>query len=444
MGHTRPILAKKLSLPIVAIIVLSGLFMSPQGAFGQGSTWVGENLSRMVEAAKWRWGVLRANSAFELASAGYDTDIYYGYLEEPFPDYTFSAGVPVQLLLPLGKKIVLDIFDSPRYIFYFDAKNERAWNNTFRGQAHVALERIYIQAGGGLADNRQRLSPELNINVRQKENSLNGLILWQVSQSTSLAFLHKRKEYSYGDAEYEGMSLSETLNRKENFSDIITYLQPNSRVRFYMDGQFGTYSFTHPASTFKNSRSYGVLGGLEFIPRPGETQRSSGIRGTISLGYKRFDVILPQLADGSGLVGTADVSAGLFKKTMARLAFSRDFQFSAYSDATFYTAMGFAGGITRFLSRKASLSYDLSFSRSSYPESGGAGGISGGIIKYTTHMFVLDIRLAENLGVTFLGTLGMRTLDENAPARKRNFFGFTLTYGSTPTQISAPVSALSR
>jgi len=437
-------MGRKLVLYSVALLMFSGLFLSPRTAFGQGSTWAGESLSRMVESAKWRWGILRANASFELASAGYDSDIYYGYFGERFPDYTFSAGVPVQLLLPLAKIVVLDIYDSPRYLFYLDAKNERAWNNTFRGQAHFALGRIYIQAGGGVANNRQRLSPELNINIRQKENGLNGLVLWRVSQAIHLAFRYKRAEYQYGDAEYEGIRLSDSLNREENFFDLITYLQPNSRLRFYVDGQFGRYTFAETSSAFKNSRSYGVFGGLEFIPRPEETRQASGMRGTISLGYKRFDVIAPQLADGSGLVGMVSVSAGLFEKTSARVVFSRDFQFSAYSSATFYAAVTYGGGVTRLLSRRTSISYDLSFVRSSYPEPGEEGGSPGGINQYATHIFALNIRLAANLGITFLGNLGKRTLNESGPPMMRNFFGLTLVYGSPPTQIFDPVSGLSR
>ena len=436
---------RKIFLLLASSIILSWVFFTPASAFGQGNTWAGTSLAQMVEAARWRLGILRINAALELNNAGYDSDIYYGYLEEPVHDYTFLAGTPVQLLLPVSKKIVLDLFDNPQYLFYLDTKNERAWNNTFRGQVHFALDRFYIQAGGGLSNIRHRLSPELNVNMREKKDSLNGTILWQASREMSVALLYEAAQYDYGDAEFGGTRLADILNRKENYFDFVTYLQPSSRVRFFLDGQYGAYRFTEEVSSVRDTRSYGFFGGLDFIPREGETRRVEGIRGSISLGYKRFDIIDPLLLDGSGLVGAVNVSAGLLAKTTGRAFFSRDFQFSAYSNATYYTSTAYGGGITWLLSRRTSIAYDISFARSSYPDDTMGGGLPQDInYRYTTHIFSLNLRLARNLGIMVFGTIGRRIMNETGLAGNRNFFGFNLIYGVTAGQVSTPLRGLAR
>lgn len=427
-----------------AIALLGWVVLFPALVCGQGNTWAGTSLAQMVEAARWRVGAFRINASLALTNAGYDTDIYYGYLDEAVPDYTFSAGVPVQVLLPLSKKVVLDVFDSPQYVFYLDTNKERTWNNIFRGQVHFAFDRFYVQAGGGLSNNRQRLSPELNINVRQKEDSLDGTVLWQASRAMSLALLYGGSQFYYGDAEFGGTSIAETLNRKESYFDLVSYLQPSSRVRLFVDGQFGTYTFTEAASSFKDTRSYGVFGGLEFVPREGEARPVEPVQGSISLGYKLFDILDPLLADGSGFVGAVDISAGLFKRTTGRAFFSRDFAFSAYSSGTFFLSTTYGGGISRRMSRRATFSYDLSFSRSSYPEAAGGGMPIGQNFQYTTHNFSLNVTLARNLGITFLGTLSKRGLDEPGLGRNRNFFGLNLVYGNPSGTISAPSRGLSR
>ncbi len=424
--------------------LLAWLFLLPRPVLGQGNSWAGASLAQMVEAARWRFGAFRVNAALELTNAGYDTDIYYGYLEEPVPDYTFSAAVPVQVLLPLGKKVVLDVFDSPQYVFYLDTKGERTWNNIFRGQLHFAFDRFYIQAGGGLSNTRQRLSPELNINVRQKEDSLNGTVLWQASRGMSFAFLYGGSKFDYGDAEFGGTSIAETLNREENYFDLVTYLQPTPRVRFFVDGQYGTYTFTEAASRFKDTRSYGVFGGLAFVPREGEARPIEPLQGSISLGYKRFDILDPLLLDGSGIVGAVDISAGIIKKTTGRAFFSRDFAFSVYSSGTYYLSTTYGGGISRRMSRRATLSYDLTFNRSSYPAVDGGGIPIAQNFRYTTHSFSLNLRLARNLGIALLGILGKRDIGEPALGRNRNFFGFNLNYGFAAGSISAPTRGLSR
>ncbi|MCJ7486828.1 MAG: outer membrane beta-barrel protein, partial [Candidatus Aminicenantes bacterium] len=390
---------------------------------------------------RWRLGAFRVNAAFSLSNVGYDSDVFYGYFAEPVPDYTFSAGVPIQVLLPLSKKVVLDIFDSPQYVFYLDTKNERAWNNIFRGQVHFAFDRVYVQLGGGLSNVRYRLSPELNVNVRQKQDRLDGLILWQASKRASLAFVYGSAKYDFGEAEYGSVSLSDYLNRKEDSFDLITYIEPSPRVRFFVDGQYGSYAFTKEEFRYRDARSYGIFGGIEFIPRAGELLATAGISGSLRLGYQRLDVIDPRFMDGSGLTGEADVSVSIMKRNAAHIFFSRGFQFSVYSNSSYYLATAYGGGISRLLSKKASLSYEISFGSSLYP---GSGAPEGFLNRYTTHSFGLNLMLARQLSLGFLGTLGKRTLDSSGLTRNRNFFGFNLIYGSAGGAMSAPGGGMGR
>jgi hypothetical protein len=437
---------KRSFLFTAAVMLLGWVVLFPAQARGQGNTWAGTSLAQMVEGARWKFGTLRVNATFSLSNVGYDSDVLYGYTPEPVPDFTLSAGSTVQVLMPLSKKIIVEIVDSPQYVFYLDTKRERAWNNTFGGQVHFALDRFYIQAGGGYSNARQRLSSELNINIRQKTNSLNGTVLWQVSRETSLALLYGGASYDYGDAEFGGTSIAESQNRKENYFDFVTYIQPTTRVRFFLDGKYGKYTFTEAISGFRDARSYGLFGGIEFIPRVGEVLQKVGVQGSLSLGYLYFNIDDPARVDGSGFSGKADISAELMKKTTVRASFSRGFQFSIYSGSTYYLQTSYGGGISRLLSRKVTLSYDISFSRSSYPgdEAAGEGAPQGIRNLHTMHTISLNFRLARHLGLTFLGSLAKRSFDQTGLARNRNFFGFNLVYGSAGGTMSAPRDVLSR
>jgi len=417
----------------------------PGTAFAQGSTWAGESLAQVVESARWRFGILRINGSFELLNAGYDGDIYYGYLDHPVPDFTLSAGVPIQLFVPASKKIVLEFVENPRYMFFLDTKNERALNNSFSGRAHIALERLYIQAGGGLSDVHARLSPELNVNIREKTNRINGLVLWQVSRQMSLAMIYGGSDHDFGEADFLGTNIAEALNRKEHVFDVATYLQPNPRVRFFLDGQYGSYVFPNETEVSRDARSYGVFGGFELIPREGEIVEAMKVQGNATLGYVRLDMKDPQFVDGSGLSGAVDLSVEFMKGTGARAFFSRGFQFSVFSGARYYFWTVFGGGITRHLSRHALLRYDLSFGRIDYPTNETNEGVPQGFFsRYTTHTASLEIRLARNMNIAFLATLGKRTLEETGSVRKRNFFGLNLLYGSPVTRISAPIRGVAR
>jgi hypothetical protein len=282
----------------------------------------------------------------------------------------------------------------------------------------------------------------LNVNIREMTNRLDGLVLWQVSGQTSLAMIYGGADFDYGDAEFGGTSIAEALNRKENFFDLAAYVQANPRIRFFLDGQYGTYAFPEETAASRDARSYGVFGGFEFTPREGEVVPAARFQGSVNLGYMRFDMKDPQFVDGSGVSGAVNLSAELLRRTTVRVVFSRGFEFSVYSGASYYIATAYGGGIAQRLSRRASLSYDLSFGRSDYPEDE-AGGGTPQRYRYATHSAALNITLARNLTITFRGTFAKRVLGE-AGAKNRNFFGLSLIYGAPAETISAPVGGMPR
>ena len=425
----------KRAITSAAVAASVWLVLASGPAWGQGNTWVGANLQQMVEAARWRLGVLRINAAFRLARTGYDSDIYYGFLPDRTPDVTSSASAPVQVLLPLSKKAVVDVSDSPEYVFYLDNRGQRTWNNTVYGRVHVALDKIYIQAGGGLANVRRRLSPELDLNIRQKTLNLSGLLLWQASKSTSLAVLYSGAQYQLEDVFFEGASLADRLNRNEEFLDLISYIQPSARVRLSLDGQYGSYEFRRSATGLRNATSYGLFAGIELIPDLDDIEIIHGFQGAAAVGYMRIDQRDPGFKDGSGLVGNASVTARLSKRMTGQINFSRGFQFSVFSGASHYLSTNAGAGITRLLSRRASLSYSFSYGWTTYPDDTGS---VARYYRYLTHGLSLDLQLGRNLSVAFLGNFGQRQSGRPIPVRDRFFAGISLVYGRMGGGMSAP------
>ena len=379
---------------VAGVVLALGLFLAPSAARGQGTTWTAESLARMVDSAMWKSGVIRGNIAFQLRDAGYDSDIYYGFYGEAVPDYTGSASVPVQLLAPVNKSVLLEVYDSPRYDFYLYTKNERAWNNTFRGQLHLISSKVYLRVGGELANNRRRLSQELDINIREKTDRLSGLALLQASRAASLALVYDRTGFDYGDAVYQDESLAETLNRKVDSLELAAFLHGDPHFRFFVDGQFGNYAFTGFSSQIKNTRSYAGFGGFVSVLQEDAPDQVGRIDGYARLGYMKFDVLDPGQPDGAGLVGDIDLSVGIFRLTSARVFFSKGYEFSIFSGATFYAERNYGAGLTRLLSRRAEVSYDLTFGQSSYPQAGG-GPYAGVLYRFTTHRLFMSSSLSR-------------------------------------------------
>ena len=197
----------------------------------------------------------------------------------------------------------------------------------------------------------------------------------------------------------------------------------------------------------RNTRSYAGFIGLAFIPREGRGEEDRAIeppQGRACLGYKQFDILDSLLSDGNGLVGSVALSSGLFKRTIGRVSFFRDFEFSVYPGSTYYYSTRFSGGLSRRLSRHALFSYDLELSRGLYPDVAGVEPAAGRDFNYTTHRVSLNIQMARHLEMTFWGEFGQRSLVSETTASHRNFVGFNLVYGSLPQAIMLPERGLGR
>jgi len=281
------------------------------------------------------------------------------------------------------------------------------------------------------------MSQELDLNVRQETNSLNGLALWQASKSTSLALLYGGTKYEYdNDIFIDGASIADRLNRNEEFLDLIAYVQPSARLRLSFDGQYGSYQFRRSYSNYRDSTSYAFFAGAEFIPGERDIEIVRGLRGSAMLGYLRLDVNDPLLKDGSGLVGEANIEGYLTRRMTGQVFFSRGFQFSVYSGASFYLGTTAGAGVTRHLSRKADLSYAFTYGRTSY-----ANLFSGGeapSYRYLTHSLTLNLRLARHLSAALFGSFGQRDRGGSQPLRERYFAGISLVYGLAGGGMSAP------
>lgn len=407
---------------------------------------MGADLEQLVNSARWKAGSLRYSAAFSLTNAGYDSDIYFGTTPTRVPDYTVRAGIPFRLFLPVNKSIIFDVFEDPQYAFYLKTKEDRGLNNDFMGYVHLVFDRVYFQAGGGLSNVKQFLSPELMLNVRQKTNELSGLALWQISKGASVGLQYKTTTYTYDNPPDSAYNISADLNRREDFLNITAYLQRVSKTRFFLTGEYGSYAFSEAVSSFKDSRSYGVYGGVEFLPSLEGEGQTKGIQGTVNLGFKHFNVLDPQLKDYSGLVGNTSVSIGVFKLTSVRGFFSRDVQFSAYSSVTYYIMTSYGGGISRSLSKRSRLEYDLTFSRGTYPSDETIAGTppQNLLIRSTVHSLRAIFQLQRDLEFSLIASLGNRKENALFPGGNRYFVGFNLTYGIPASGVPMLTNPFSR
>jgi hypothetical protein len=385
-------------------------------AHAYGKTWLGRDLERRISEAGFSLGPFRMDTAFTLSNVGYDSNIYYMATENPVHDVTLTAGLALNIYLPIKKKIIISVYELPEYVYYMETVRERGWNNFFNGEVHFVFSRLVLTLGKGYTSARERWNTEIDIRPRQIEDSYLGSLLWQVSKRTSFGLSYRRAKFNYESAEFQGFDIPAQLDRVEDYVSFTSFYQASFRTRLFIDAEYGRFDFANPLS-LKDSESYAAHGGFEFSPL-------GKIRGTVKVGYKYLNTLSASRQDYRGLVGDSQVSVRLMSPWRIRAYYRRDIRFSVWYDAAYFLEDVYGAGTSLYLFRNIRLDYDYSRGRNSYPE-----GISvKRLDDYLIHSVGLYLRIKSKVALGVIASHWERRSNLTFENDNRNFLGFNLIY----------------
>jgi len=391
-------------------------------SYGWGKTWMGYQLEQSVKEAGLKLGPLRIRTMLYLTNAGYDSNVYRTP-SNPIKDYSITAGPGFYIYLPLKKKIIFLIYESPQYVYFAETKRERTWNNYFNGQMNFVFNRFLLTFGKGYSVAREIWNTEIDIRPQRKEDSYQGSVFWQKSKKVSLFFRYRQAKYDYEDLSYEKFNIRDRLNRIENYINFTGYYRLSFRIRFFLDFEYGFFNFENPSS-LRDSKSYAIFSGLEFSPL-------GIIRGRINLGYKYFDALNTGSKDYKGIVGDTTVSVRLVKPLSIRASYKRDVEFSIWYDNPYFLENRIGGGASLYLFKNIRLDYDYYQGRNSYPETRETRNEKSQI-KRKDNYFIQSIgiyfRLKKNIGIGVTANQWVRDSNLDWEDGRRRFVGVNLTY----------------
>ena len=430
---------KKFVSSFIFLLFLSAFLFCPVPARAQGTNWMANAVLSLFKNAPWKLGAVRAYRSFSIGNLGYDSDIYYGFQDKEYPDFTFNAGPAFEWFVPLKKLVIFDTYQSLQGAFYAKNEKERTFNFRTNNQVHFLFKKAYGKTAFSYNNTRRRFSPELILNIREEQLAWNGLFLWQFSRSGAVAWQLSTSRFNYCNAEYEGISLDRELNRREIYADTFLYFQPTPKYRFFLNGQIGFYNFKYIESRIKDSRSYAVLGGLEFTPETSPTRAT--LQGGFTIGYIYLDPKSPLYEAASDIVGNGSVTINLSRWLSLRGYYARGFSVSIYSAFLHYLNTTYGGGLAFRLSEKVSLGNNITFGQAEYPL-GKEEQETAPTYKFTTLSANLGIRLGKEWNFNFFGNLSQRKVLPAERKLNRYFIGFNLTFGSVPGENVLPIPSI--
>lgn len=387
---------------------------------GYGKTWMGQNLERRINAAGLSLGPFKIRTLFDLSHAGYDTNVYRTP-DNPIKDFSIVGGPEFDVYLPLKRKAVISISESPQCVYFMETEQERTWNHFFNGRVNLILNRVFIALGKGYSVAREIWNTEIDVRPQRKENSSEALLLWQMTKKTSWSFMFSHAKQDYEDLAYGEFGIKAQLNRSESRVNLAGYHQISFRTRLFLNAEYASFNFQNALNP-RDSRSYGISSGFELSP-------AGVVRGRLSVGFKYFDILKPGNRDYQGIVGDASLSIRVTGPLTIRTNYGRNVQFSSWYDHAYYLENIIGGGASLYVSARVRLDYDYAGGRNTYPAvTGDRPSSPERADDYDSHQFGIYYRLKKNIGLGFVATRWKRDSTISWANGKQSVFGMNLTY----------------
>jgi hypothetical protein len=320
-------------------------------------------LESIKTRANWSFGPFLIDPSLQF-DFSYDSSIYGTYGgQEPVPDYIASAALPITVYLPFRDRLILSFTDRPEYLYFFDLKNERSFNNSYALEARLLLlNRLVFSGSYGFDRAKYRLSSEFERRVFQQVESSGGSLFLETARETAIGVIGSRSRYTYEDQTLPGgeTPLSAALNRREDAVRLEFYRQVFVDGSFFMNFGFTDYIFLDPRSSSRDSYSYQANAGIRF-PLLGRA------RGLLSLGYKTLTPREAGRKRFSGPVGNTGLEFR-FTRFNVRFQVLRDVPFSYYIDSIFFIENRVGAGLSFYPAQFLRLDYDFSYGTGEYPE----------------------------------------------------------------------------
>lgn len=360
--------------------------------YSKENTWMGNNLEYAVRQALIKIGPFRIRPTLVLSNAGYDSNVY-GTADHTVGDYSVTVGPAFSIYIPIKKKIIFSIYESPQYVYFLETESERAWNNYLTGQVNLVLNRFFISAGAGMNVAREIWSTEIDIRPRRTERSVNGDFLWQVSRRVSVQASAREASLNYESLSIGDVDIEEALNRTERRNSGTINLQLTSRVRAGVEYERARFEFEDFKSP-RNSDSRAIYGKVDFDP-------SWTISGRIRIGVMDFRFPGDPGRNIRDIAGDSSLIVKLGRRLRIRGSFARTVQFSTWVGYAYFIESRISAGVSFYPVTKIRLDYQFYIGNNFYPISDLSG--QGLLVERTdrlrSHRIGIIFRIKEGIGI---------------------------------------------
>ncbi len=293
------------------------------------------------EQMRFRTGPLAWTPTIQLKNLGWDTNVFNA-VDEPQRDFTFTLSPQVDWWFRAGRARLhgTNVVDA---VYFASFPGERSINQGHQLTFEYPLNRIRPYAGASYLDTRDRPGFEIDARAAHTERGARAGADVRISGKTTLDIGGRFTDYAFdGDAEFLGSNLAQVLNRQAAYGTASIRYKLTPLTTLTLAGEAGREEFDEAPN--RDNRSFRVMPGVEF-------DQFALLKGRASVGFRRLDMVSPEIEDFAGIVANVDLSYVLMGRTRFSVGVDRDVAFSFEELQPYYVLTGVSGLVRQSLAR---------------------------------------------------------------------------------------------
>ena len=275
-------------------------------------------------------GPIRLTPSLIVKDMGVDDNVFNESVD-PKRDFTFTVTPRADVLFRM-RRLRLTYVTVTDYVYYRKYRSERGINASSSARVDVDLGILKPYATISGLNTKSRLNGEVDARARRRDLLYGGGVALKIASRTNLLVNGSQGKIAYEpDAEFRGVDLRQSFDGRRRAVDAGLAIALTPLTTFTMSVAREQQRFER--SPDRDSNAWRISPTFSFSP-------TGLLRGSATVGYRRFHTLSPTLPDYSGVVSAVTIGATIYGRHEVQGAFNRDVQYSYDLTTDYYVGTG--------------------------------------------------------------------------------------------------------
>ena len=283
-----------------------------------------------IESMPIHAGPFGLRPSLSITSVGSDSNVF-NVAEQPQDDFTATI-VPRIVARFRAGRLMFSYGAASDIVYFRTFKDEGSVNGTTDLRVDANLGRLQPYASTGWVSTKDRMNAEVDVRAPRTQRTIAAGTRLLIASRTAIVVNARRFDLDFDEgSEFRGSDLAHAFNSRADSIEagVQLTLTPLTTLNLTTTMQRDRFD----SAPERNSDTWRITPTLQFDP-------TALIRGSVTVGYRHFDAVDPQIPDFSGVVLQVMAGYTLLERTKFDLDLARDVQYSYEELEPYYLSTG--------------------------------------------------------------------------------------------------------